>query len=1418
MSDSGSSPEIPTLPTRTIRVFISSTFGDLKAERNELQSKVFPRLRRYCERLGWAFQAIDLRWGVSTEAALDQGTMKICLAEIARCQNVTPRPNFVILMGNRYGWRPLPAEIPDDEFAVLSGELDSALKEWYKLDSNAADAVWVLQPRSGRFADQRTWEFEVEYPLHKALRSAASRAGFSARQMLKYEASATEQEIHAGALARPDAGEHVFAFFRELRNPAGMPFAARPELREYIDLTPELEIDSEAAASLASLKQRLIAHLGARRVHSREVTWDRDGLSVDHLGWLCLQVYRNLRRTIRGQIHQKHELSPTREEQLRHEEFAFKRARDFTGQASAKGLISGYVEGGESLPPLVFYGPSGSGKSALLAATALECKKSGRPTICRFAGITAESTQAAQLLTGICHEIDWLRGETSSELPLDFDLLVNAFHQRLEHSSAERPLTLFVDALDQISAPNWSWLPQALPPHTRIVVSTTQGPALDRLRSRLSASRFQQLEPMDVEDARSLLNQWLQRAERRLTPPQASIVMDGFATCRLPLYMRLAFEEARLWHSYDSGAPLPTDIDGMVVQLLNRLSQEKNHGRVLVGRVAGYLVSSRRGLTENEMLDLLARDKDYWDHFSQRVARHDLPARQLPPAIWLRLYQDLSPYLSWRSVGGTALFTFFHASFAAVAERWYPSGNWSDQTAHRRMGAYFQSMATPKRRGQWTAGPVRALSELSYQRSWDIRRRNREHLFCDIGFVAAAIARGLLYELLEDLQRAEVLPMRDAVLSGLGAIHERPDLAEVIVLNRLRSRTLPPIFDAFQKRTEAELDRRGTWLSAQTPFGNERTVTGVISVSPLRGVFHAVRDEHSLEEYSLASYQLLGRRVLPSGVNKESLIFDPVNDRIAWTDEGVVYLDGERLPIQVRYPPHCLGFFEGLIAIDEADSLVWFSAKHRTTSILATNISPAFAAIAFSPDHHAAVLIDGDRLLDQRILLLRIEAGEARATEWMRPPFPVCSACLNEAASAVVLATRGRSLKIYDITTGSLLKEATYRVAAGTPVRGLAMDCCALTVEDRLYCLLATNEGELLAWDTATDVVRRRGVYRGLRESDRLQALEPDPTERRFIVATTKWIQSLSSDGEDITTSKVPVTQCSYWPDGWLVIASASAKAVTWFEKRVWRGDFIYATHEPVTVAAHGNGGAAYVGYKSGAVVQLEPGRTPEFEDALDLFDHAVRAVMPIDGGRVLAISERGELKIARFRPANVDRILRHIETLRDEQFVCWLGKPGDFVSCGRCHAGDAHTSVVVVRENDSRETILKTRDLAVALAAGADGATVYVAFNGKVMRFRHQDGWWITEGERKTTVEAMHGTASGTLAIVRHERGCGWLELWSGSEDMRTMASAELPLDCTSLTVNGQVIAIGAIDGSYCLMEIRNERGQGNETIQARQ
>jgi len=80
----------------TFRVFVGSTFSDLIAERNALQERAFPRLREYCQQKGARFQAIDLRWGVSEEAALDQQTMNICLQELKRYQKVSLHSNFRI--------------------------------------------------------------------------------------------------------------------------------------------------------------------------------------------------------------------------------------------------------------------------------------------------------------------------------------------------------------------------------------------------------------------------------------------------------------------------------------------------------------------------------------------------------------------------------------------------------------------------------------------------------------------------------------------------------------------------------------------------------------------------------------------------------------------------------------------------------------------------------------------------------------------------------------------------------------------------------------------------------------------------------------------------------------------------------------------------------------------------------------------------------------------------------------------------------------------------------------------------------------------------------------------------------------------------------------------------------------------------
>jgi hypothetical protein len=48
---------------KTVRIFISSTFRDMQAERDHLVTVVFPELRERIEQLGLEFFDVDLRWG-----------------------------------------------------------------------------------------------------------------------------------------------------------------------------------------------------------------------------------------------------------------------------------------------------------------------------------------------------------------------------------------------------------------------------------------------------------------------------------------------------------------------------------------------------------------------------------------------------------------------------------------------------------------------------------------------------------------------------------------------------------------------------------------------------------------------------------------------------------------------------------------------------------------------------------------------------------------------------------------------------------------------------------------------------------------------------------------------------------------------------------------------------------------------------------------------------------------------------------------------------------------------------------------------------------------------------------------------------------------------------------------------------------
>ncbi len=71
--------------------------SDMRQERNALATNAYPRIKQYCStNLGLDCQVVDLRWGITDDAANDHTAEAICLSEIEHCQRNSLGPNFVV--------------------------------------------------------------------------------------------------------------------------------------------------------------------------------------------------------------------------------------------------------------------------------------------------------------------------------------------------------------------------------------------------------------------------------------------------------------------------------------------------------------------------------------------------------------------------------------------------------------------------------------------------------------------------------------------------------------------------------------------------------------------------------------------------------------------------------------------------------------------------------------------------------------------------------------------------------------------------------------------------------------------------------------------------------------------------------------------------------------------------------------------------------------------------------------------------------------------------------------------------------------------------------------------------------------------------------------------------------------------------
>ncbi|XP_030375810.1 NACHT and WD repeat domain-containing protein 2 [Scaptodrosophila lebanonensis] len=733
---SGSLESLPPVSSKIVRIFTSSTFTDTTMERNTLMAKCYPRIKDYCrEKHGLEFQVVDMRWGVRDEATDDHMTTELCMREIKNCQRLSMGPNFIVFLGQKYGYRPIPTYIVSSELQLICEELtsmgvDRALLDlWYKKDSNAVPPISVLQPISSilinfnnkrvpklQAEDQAVW-WDTLNKMQKLLRKAAASLGASNKMskddVHNYFMSVTEREVINGILNVKNTKNHCLAYVRYINN-INLQNLKKASL--FVDIINR-SLDTESAKLLGDLRDtRLPNKMEASNSQKYTVEWiGREGLDIEtheeYLNHFISHFYKNVVKLV-DRAMRKEDSSAQGQivtEILQHLHACNNSVKIFYGREESCERIKRYMLG-DSDKPLVLFGDGGCGKTSLLAKSAslvaTEWFADKRPiNVIRFLGTTPDSSALTATLISICQQISYNYMLPFENIPDDLVPLTAHFKQLLTYASVSQPLTLYLDSVDQLTGTQdsnkVSWIPTRLPPHCKIIISCANEPANPTVSHEYHVlckmidveENFIEVTALGEDLAMNVIKMWMKTACRDLNNYQWRLVANAISKCSLPIFVKLVFAEICRWRSYTR--PQETHLANTVMDSIMLLFErvEKQHGRILVFHALAYITASKSGLSESELEDLISLDDKVLDDVYQY---HMPPVRRIPPLLWTRIRNDLPNYLSEREADGVNVMNWYHRQFRDTAkERYFKNMN---------MAIYFHSMIADYYLGIWGGG------------------------------------------------------------------------------------------------------------------------------------------------------------------------------------------------------------------------------------------------------------------------------------------------------------------------------------------------------------------------------------------------------------------------------------------------------------------------------------------------------------------------------------------------------------------------------------------------------------------------------------------------------------------------------------------------------------------------------------------
>ena len=418
-------------------------------------------------------------------------------------------------------------------------------------------------------------------------------------------------------------------------------------------------------------------------------------------------------------------------EGLKHEAYAAPRRRLYLGGEKYLTALSQAVQNKEG--KILIVGASGGGKSALLANW-LQSYQAKHLVFEYYLGASTDSADPAVLVKRLVETIKRVTG-SSEEIAGDPQKLYDSIPAWLATASsfAGKRKTQWILAIDSLNSltdlRDLRWLPEYLPPHITLIISTLPGEVKEALLTKVSTKASTkatnkpsstqkehwhtlQVKPLTSTQRKNLLVTYLAKYNKTLAP---DLIKQSLAhpLSNNPLFLRTLAEELRLFGVHEELQkrlkPYLTSktIDDLFERVLKRVEGDNVKESVQLAMQAIW--ASRAGLTEKEILAIV----------------------NLKPATWAPIRNALDETL----LESSGKIAFAHDYMRIAVKDRYLKTRLLQKQAHIHLAKYFQKQITGARRveeepyqwrqaQEWGRLKIFLLDKLNFLSSLRCRNQN----------------------------------------------------------------------------------------------------------------------------------------------------------------------------------------------------------------------------------------------------------------------------------------------------------------------------------------------------------------------------------------------------------------------------------------------------------------------------------------------------------------------------------------------------------------------------------------------------------------------------------------------------------------------------------------------------------------------